>query len=126
MNRPMTYTVAAILQLLISLAAVVFTIPIIFQGAATADQSGETPPFFIMVLAFSLGVLGLVSAYGIWRNQKWGVILTIALRAIDALSALPGLTVPALELKIAASVGVAISIIIIVLLLWPKSRLANN
>ena len=125
MNRPKTYTVAAILQLLISLASVVWSFPILFQGAAAVEQAGDQPPFFIIVLAFSIGLLGLVSAYGVWRNQKWGVILTIALRAVDTLSALPGLTVPSLELKILASVGVAISIVIIVLLLWPKSRLTT-
>ena len=125
MKRPMTYTVAAILQMLISLVAVVYAIPLVFQGAAAVDQAGDQPPYFVIVLAFSLGLLGIVSAYGIWRNQKWGVILTIVLRAVDALSALPGLTVPSLELKILASVGVAISVVIIVLLLWPtKSRLA--
>lgn len=125
MNRPITYTVAAILQLLISLLAVVYAFPILFQGAAAVEQSGDTPPFFIILLAFSLGLVGLVSAYGVWRNQKWGVILTILLRAVDTLSALPGLTMPSLELKILASVGVTISVVIIVLLLWPKSRLAN-
>src|SRR5205823_9736922 len=124
MNRPKTYTVAAILQLLISLASVVWSFPILFQGAAAVEQSGDQPPFFIIVLAFSLGLLGLVSAYGVWRNQKWGVVLTIALRAIDALSALPGVaSAPTLELTILASVGVVISVAIIVLLLWPKSRL---
>ena len=126
MNRPKTYTVAAILQALISLIAVVFAIPLVFQGAAAVDQAGDQPPYFIIVLAFSLGLLGIVSAYGVWRNQKWGVVLTIVLRAVDSLSALPGLTVPVLELRILASVGIAISIAIIVLLLWPtKSRLAT-
>jgi len=125
MNRPKTYTVAAILQLLISLFAVVYAIPLVFQGAAAVDQAGDQPPFFIIVLAFSIGLLGVVSAYGVWRNQKWGVVLTIVLRAVDALSALPGLSAPTLALTILASVGVAISIAIIVLLLWPKSRLAT-
>ena len=126
MNRPMTYTIAAVLQMLISLFAVVFTCPILFQGAAAVEQAGEMPPFFIVVMGFGLGLVGIVSAYGIWRNQKWGVVLTIVLRAVDSLSALPGLTVPVLELRILASVGIAISIAIIVLLLWPtKSRLAT-
>jgi hypothetical protein len=127
MNRPMTYTVAAILQLLISLMAVVYAVPLVFQGAAAVDQAGDQPPFFILVMAFSLGLLGLVSAYGVWRNQKWGVILTIVLRAVDALSALPGVVgAPTTQLQIFASGGVAISVVIIVLLLWPtKSRLAT-
>jgi hypothetical protein len=127
MNRPNTYTLAAILQLLISLFSVVYAVPILFQGATAVEQAGDQPPFFIIVLAFSLGLLGLVSAYGVWRNQKWGVVLTIVLRAVDSLSALPGLLfAPTFELRFLASVGVAISIAIIVLLLWPKSRLATT
>jgi hypothetical protein len=127
MNRPKTYTVAAILQLLISLFAVVYAFPLLFQGAAAVDQVGDQPPYFVIVLAFCLGLLGIVSAYGVWRNQKWGVILTIALRAVDILLALPGVAgAPTLDLQIMATVGVAISVVIIVLLLWPtKSRLAT-
>ena len=127
MNRPKTYTVAAILQLLISLLAVVWTFPILFQGSAAVEQAGNEPaPFFIIVLAFSLGLLGLVSAYGVWRNQKWGVVLTIALRTVAALLALPGtLLAPALQLRIFPAFEVAISIAIIVLLLRPKSRLTT-
>ena len=127
MNRPKTYTVAAILQLLISLLAVVYAFPILFQGAAAVEKAGDQPPFFIIVISFGLGLLGLVSAYGVWRNQKWGVILTIVLSALNALSALPGtLGAPTVQLQIFASVGVAISVVIIVLLLWPKSRLATS
>src|SRR5205823_14252287 len=116
MNRPKTYTVAAILQLLISLASVVWSFPILFQGAAAVEQSGDQPPFFIIVMSFGLGLLGLVSAYGIWRNQKWGVVLTILLCTVDVLSALPGVaSAPTLELTIFASVSVAILVAIIVL-----------
>ena len=127
MDRPKTYTVAAILQLLISLFSVVWAFPILFQGAAAVDQAGDQPPFFIIVMSFGLGLLGLVSAYGVWRNQKWGVVLTILLSALNALSALPGLLfAPTFALQISAIFGVAISVVIIVLLLWPKSRLATT
>jgi len=127
MNRPKTYTVAAILQLLISGIIVVFAFPMLFQGPAAVEQAGDEPaPYFVIVLAFSLGLLGLVSAYGVWRNQKWGVVLTIALRAVDALLALPGILFgPTLALKLFPTFEVAISIAIIVLLLRPKSRLVT-
>ena len=127
MNRPKTYTIAAVLQLLISLMAVVYAFPLLFQGATAVDQTGDQPPYFVIVLAFCLGLLGLVSAYGVWRNQKWGVVLTIALRAVDSLLALPGVAgAPTPDLQIMASVGVTISVAIIVLLLWPKSRPATS
>ena len=125
MNRPKTYTIAAILQFLVSVFSVVASIPLLVQGATTVEIAGESPPFFIVILGFSIGLLGLISAYGVWRNQKWGVILTILLRAVDGLSALPGiLFAPTVALTIAASVGVLSAIVVIALLLWPKAKLA--
>jgi len=121
MQRPKTYTIAAILQLLISLFAIVLTIPELAQGSTAADA----PPYFVVLLAFAAGILGLVSAYGVWQNQKWGVILTIVLRAVDGLAALPGiLFAPTTFLWLSAIAGVLISALIIVLLLWPKPKLA--
>jgi hypothetical protein len=123
MNRPKTYTIAAILQFLYSVYTVAVVIPLLARGATAADQAADSPPYFILVIAFIVAVLGIVSAYGVWRNQKWGVILTIIVRAIDGLAALPGLLfAPTLMLKIDAWAGVLIAIVIIALLLWPKSK----
>jgi uncharacterized membrane protein (DUF2068 family) len=122
MNRPKTYTIAAILQWLISSLAIIGTIPFLAQG----PNAAEAPPFFVVVLAFAAGVLGLVSAYGVWRNQKWGVILTILLRALDGLAAVPGIFfAPSTFLWVSAMIGTVVSLVIIVLLLWPKPRLAR-
>lgn len=124
MNRPKTYTIAALIQLVVSLFSVVASLPQLVQGANTVEQAPDSAPYFIFVLGFGIGLLGLVSAYGVWRNQKWGVILTILLRLVDGLSALPGiLFAPTITLKISASVGVLIAIVVIGLLLWPKPKL---
>jgi hypothetical protein len=56
--------------------------------------------------------------------QKWGVILTIVLQTVGGLLAVPGLGVPSTLLRLAATVTVVTSIAIIVLLLWPKPKLA--
>ena len=118
MNRPKTYTIAAILQGLFSLYAMVTTIPLLARG-----DTAPTPPFFIIVIGFALAVLGIISAYGVWRNDKWGVVLTIIVRAIDGLGALPGLLfAPTLALQISAWVSVLFAIVIIALLLWPKPK----
>ena len=65
---PPTYTIAAILQWLISSLAIILTIPALAQS----PNADDTPPFFVVLLAFAAGVPGLVSAYGVWRDQKWG------------------------------------------------------
>ena len=125
MNRPRTYTIAAVLQFLLSVYAVVTALPLLARGASDLDQAADAPPYFIIVLGFTAAVLGIVSAYGVWRNQKWGVVLTIILRAVDGLAALPGLLfAPTLGWQIAAAVGVLSSVVIIGLLLWPKPKLA--
>lgn len=118
MNRPKTYTIAAILQCLFSLYAIFNSIPLLARG-----DTAPAPPFFVVVIGFALSVLGIISAYGVWRNDKWGVVLTIIVRALDGLGALPGLLfAPTLALQISAWVSVLIAIVIIGLLLWPKPK----
>jgi len=125
MNRPKTYTIAAILQVLYSAFGIVVAMPMLARGTTATEQAADSPPYFIIVIAFVVAVLGIVSAYGVWRNQKWGVILTIILRAVDGLAALPGLLfAPTLMFQIAAWGGVLGAIVIIALLLWPKPKLA--
>lgn len=123
MTRPRTFTIAAVLQAVISLVGILVTIPILTAGQAATDQAGATPPFAIMLLGFGAAVLGLVSAYGVWRVQKWGVILTIVLRALDALAAAPGLLfAPDMTWRLMAITGVGLSILVIALLLWPQPK----
>ena len=67
--------------------------------------------------------MGLISAYGVWRNQKWGVILTIILSVLNGLPTLPGVVfAPTVGTKLLAATATIISIIIIALLLWPKPK----
>jgi uncharacterized membrane protein (DUF2068 family) len=97
-----------------------------YSPARTGPNAAEAPPFFVVVLAFAARALGLVSAYGVWRNQKWGVILTILLRALDGLAAVPSIFfAPSTYLWVSAMIGTVVSLVIIVLLLWPKPRLAQ-
>ena len=59
-------------------------------GVAGHDAR-TTRPLVVVVTGTLLGAVGLVSAYGVWRNQRWGVILTIFFRAVDGRSSLPGI-----------------------------------
>jgi hypothetical protein len=124
MTRSKPMTVAAILQLLLSLFEIVGSLIVLPLGAGGLDQTGASPPYIVVVVAFAIAVLGLVSAYGVWRAQKWGVILTIVLRAVGGFLAVPGLGSPSTVLRLAATTTVVTSIAIVVLLLWPKPKLA--
>jgi hypothetical protein len=120
-QRPTTITAAAVLQALLSLAALAISIPELLSGGAAP----EGPPVFIMVLAVVIGALGLVAALGLWQGKRWGVIATIVLRVIDSLSGAPGLVfAPTMALRLASALGIALSIVVIVLLLLPASRRA--
>ena len=122
MKRTRQTTIAAILQFLLSAYAVVASIPILAQVA-----TDDAPPFVVMVLGFSMSVLGLVSAYGLWKNQRWGKILTIVLRAIDGLLALPGIFFARTpSWWSAALTTVVLSVVLIVLLLWPAPKAGDD
>ena len=121
MNRPRSYTIAAILQLLLSLAAIGLSLPDITRGATEVNQSPDQIPYAALILSFVIGIAGLVSAYGVWRNQKWGVVLTIVLRALDGLTSLPGVVGgPTMGLKMLAAVSVVLDLVVIYLLLRPS------
>lgn len=117
---------AAVLSFLLTAFGIVFSLPMIAQGSAAVNQGTEAPPYFILVLSVILGVVGMVAAYGCWKGMRWGIILTIIVNLLSGLSAAPGiLFAPTSELFMAATVGVFLNIVIIVLCLWPDRKLAT-
>ncbi len=119
MNRPKTYTAAAIVQFLLSTLNAIASIPFLMRGAATPDA----PPFFVEIVLFATAMLGFISAYGVWRNQRWGVLVTIMLCILTGLVNVPGLLfAPGLAGKFAAAASLIPAIVIIALLLWPKPK----
>lgn len=117
-QRPSAITTAVALHVLLSLAGIVLSIPDLINGA-----NPEGPPMFIVVLSIIIGVLGLVSAWGLWQGKRWGMISTVVLRILDALSAAPGIFfAPLLLLQIACVVNVVLSVVVIVLLFMPAAR----
>ena len=123
MNHSKSLTVAAILQLLLSIGGIAATIPSLFLGAESVNNAGTSPPYFIVLLAFAIGLVGVVAAYGVWKRQKWAIVLTIVLRAVDGLSALPGvLFAPSAVWQVLAIGSVILSSLVIVLLLRREPR----
>ncbi|GHO91131.1 hypothetical protein KSF_011790 [Reticulibacter mediterranei] len=85
----------------------------------------DGPPPVVIYGTYVLGVIGLIAVVGLWLAKRWGMILTIIVSALSALSAAPGLVfAPTMELKVAAMVGVVLSIVLIVLVLLPSARKA--
>lgn len=129
MSRPRSYIAAAILLVGYSLLNAFDAVPRLASGATEDAQmiAGEQgPPYFLVVITFVLVILGFVAAYGAWRAEKWGIILAIAVSALNILTNLPAVIfAPLLFLRIAAVIGILWCAAIIVLLLRAAPRLAT-
>ena len=126
MTHSKSLTVAAILQLLLSIVAIAASIPLLLLGAESVDTAGTSPPYFIAMLGFAIGLVGVVAAYGVWKRQKWAIVLTIVLRAVDVLAALPGVFfAPTAVWRVLAIGGSILGILVIVLLLRREPRPAT-
>jgi hypothetical protein len=129
MTRPRTFAIAAVLMLLFSLISIAIETPNLMLGMAAETQyNGDGPPFFLSLLNVVAGAMGLVAAIGVWRMQKWAVVLTIVLAAVGILTSLPAILFAPGMLKLGGVVGLVWAAAIIALLLWPqpKARLAKG
>ncbi len=115
MTRPRTITIAAILLFAVSLLDMVSEVQNLTRGTATGPDEA---PFFMTVISFTLAVAGLFAAYGLWRNEKWGKVLTTGLMALQILYSVVPLLVAPPAMQAAAAVGIVIYLAILVLVLW--------
>lgn len=114
MNRSRSIQVAAILTALLCLVTILRALIAIATQSQAVQEVGNGFAALILVLS----TMGLVSAYGIWNNQKWGKILAIVSMGVNGLLSLPGVVfAPTLWLKADPGVTVLVAIVVIVMLL---------
>ena len=89
MQKTTLYKTAVIVHAGGSLIGVLFPLPALLQGPDAPGILNGVPQV-VLVAGALLGVVGLVSAYGAWMGQKWGIWLTIVVEAVNGLLALPG------------------------------------
>jgi uncharacterized membrane protein (DUF2068 family) len=114
-TRPQPVTVAAILLALLSLPNVLYPL---------LALKGELVPLIYLTVVF--GVAGLIAAAGLWMLKRWALWLTIivcALGGIFSWAPVIPAAPTALHLGLAAVVVVG-SVLTIVLVVLPTSRLA--
>ena len=118
MNRSIQIVIASILTALYALQAIIR----VSIALATQNQIAQEMGNGFLVLILILNTVALVSAYGVWQNQKWGKILAIITLGVNALLALPGVMfAPTLALKLDPASGVVVAIVVTILLLYrPK------
>ena len=110
---------AAVINAMISLVGLAVSIAPLSLGADGVAERGDQPPFAVLVVGVVLGVLGVVGSVGIWRGQRWGSFLTIAVRAVDGLGSLLGATADdlSLTLRSLAILSVVAAVLVIYLIL---------
>lgn len=122
MNRSLLVRSAIVVHVIASLFGILGSLPALMQGPSAAGMMQGAPQVVLVAAAF-VGVAGLVSAFGAWRGQKWGIWLTIVLRALFGLLALPGvLFAPTPGGQAVATAEVLIGILVIVVLLRRTPR----
>ena len=115
--RPLTVSVAAVVQALSSLLSL--------PGPLLPGSEGI--PAVVLYSGIVLGVAGLIASAGLWMLKRWGLRLTIIVNVLGALSVAPGVVaVPNAALQAAAIAGVLISALVIMLVVLPSSRRASE
>lgn len=113
-SRPTSVTVAAVLLGILSLLNLLGPL-----------LPSEGVPAVVVYGGIVLGVVGLVAVGGLWVLKRWGVWLAVVVGALNLLSAAPGIPFgPNAALRVAATVTVVVSALIIVLVVIPASRRA--
>lgn len=123
MVRSKQVTLAAILVFLYSLVSTIR----LFVQFVTQGEFLQNAGYGGAALLLIMSSIGMVAAYGIWQNQKWGKITAIILVTLNALLALPGIIfAPTFLGKLEPISAVVIAIIVVLLLLWrtPQSNTA--
>ena len=114
--------IAAVLTFLYSLVNVIR----LFIGFINQSDWLQLVGYGGVALGLVLFTIGMVSAYGIWQNQRWGKIAAIVVLVLNALAALPGIlfTTTFVE-RLEPITAVLVALVVTVLLLWPAPRSSN-
>jgi len=116
LSRSTGLKIAAVLLWVIALFGM-FAVGIPFL-AAGMTASPESPPFWFNVLAFAVDAITIVVAYGVWRAERWGIILAIAISVYNViLNTMGALFDTRLEFQIMAGLFVFASLGVIYLCL---------
>jgi len=125
LSRSTALKLAAALAFFNGLSGLIMSLPLIGRGEAQLDQTSDSPPYLIVVTGLIFSILLIIGAYGTWKQQRWGIVLTLLVSAIGALFAVPGITeAPTTVLWLEAIFGVA-SIATCTLCLWREPKPAR-
>ena len=113
---------AAVINAFVSIIGLAVSIAPLSLGADEVSKRSDQPPFAALVVGVVLGVLGLVGSIGIWRGERWGMLLTIGVRTLDGLGSLAGVFESNLTLRTLAIASVLAALLVVYLLLRRDQR----
>jgi heme A synthase len=126
LSRSRNYVIAAALAGLLNLANAITALILLPQGAAKINHSSNQPPYAVIVIEVVIGLIGIVGAYGVFRTQRWGVILTLVLMVVNVLISLPGIAFgPTAFDKVGSVLGVIVAGAAIYFLLRRDTRMEH-
>jgi uncharacterized membrane protein (DUF2068 family) len=87
MSQSKQITIAAILLFLLSLLNTASDISFVLAGPAAAATSGNWP-YALGVFNVAYSVAGMIAAFALWRNMRWGKPLALIVSALSILNIL--------------------------------------
>jgi uncharacterized membrane protein (DUF2068 family) len=123
MSRSRNILTGAVFAALLSLANFITALILLPRGSADLASDGNQPPYAIVVLEVIVGAIGLVGAYGAFRSQRWGILLTLIVMAVNVLASVPGIAfAPTFLSQASSAIATVVSGIVIWLLLRRDAR----
>jgi uncharacterized membrane protein (DUF2068 family) len=114
MKRSTNIVIATVLVTLYALQNVVRAA----TALATQSQVVQDNGYGFVTIMLVIWTVCLVSAFGVWQNQKWGKVLAILTLGLNALPALAGImTGDTTSSKLFLGVDVLVAIVVTILLL---------
>lgn len=119
MSRPKQTTIAAILLFLLSLLNTASEVPALLQGPAAAGSIDDIGLYAWVLFNFAYSVAGIIAAFGLWRNMRWGKVLALVVSALSILNLLVGILSAQLDLfpVVMAGIFTVLYLVVIVLVL---------
>ena len=89
LSRSTALKIAAVISFLLAASDLFRNVQMVLQGPAGVSPTNPSPPYPILVLGIVGTTVGVVSAYGTWKAQRWGIVLTIIVNLLGMLITLP-------------------------------------
>lgn len=80
---------------------------------APFSTDGQTPPMFIALIGFGLGLISLVLVALAWRGRRPAAIALVIIRLLSALTAVPAFLVPGVPAVPMILAGIAITVTLV-------------